>query len=99
MGYRVTRQAKEDLAQIYAYCEEQASPETADRMIDSIMERFSMLSDFPEAGRLSEQFGVGVRCFPAGCYLIYYRRSRRSIDILHVFHGAREQQRAFRKAN
>jgi hypothetical protein len=37
-----------------------------------------------------------VRCFPAGKYLIYYRNTRRGTDILHIFHGARDQKRAFK---
>jgi hypothetical protein len=28
-----------------------------------------------------------VKCFPAGKYLIYYRKTRRGIDILHMFPG------------
>jgi plasmid stabilization system protein ParE len=39
-----------------------------------------------------------VKCFPAGKYLIYYRRTRHGTDILHIFHGARDQIRAFRGA-
>jgi len=35
-----------------------------------------------------------VRCFPAGKYLIYYRRTRRRTEIPHIFHGARDQKRA-----
>jgi hypothetical protein len=27
---------------------------------------------------------AGVRCFPAGKYLIYYRRVRRGTEILHI---------------
>jgi plasmid stabilization system protein ParE len=33
----------------------------------------------------------------AGKYLIYYRKKRGIIHILHVFHGARDQARAFRQ--
>jgi len=40
----------------------------------------------------------GVKCFPAGKYLIYYRALSKGVDILHVFHGARDQNRAFRGA-
>jgi plasmid stabilization system protein ParE len=38
----------------------------------------------------------GVLRFPAGSYLIYYRKKRGLIQILHVFHAAREQASAFK---
>jgi plasmid stabilization system protein ParE len=48
------------------------------------------------AGVAAEQFGLSVRKFPAGNYMIYYRTGRsRSIQILHVFHGARQQGKAW----
>ncbi|MGO8788771.1 MAG: type II toxin-antitoxin system RelE/ParE family toxin [Terriglobia bacterium] len=39
-------------------------------------------------GRPFKGIAAGVRCFPAGKYLIYYRHTRRVTDILHIFHGA-----------
>jgi plasmid stabilization system protein ParE len=45
-----------------------------------------------------EDIAAGVKSFPAGKYLIYYRKTRRGTEILHVFHGAQDQRRAFRKA-
>ena len=48
------------------------------------------------AGVAAEQFGASVRKFPAGNYMIYYRTGRsRTMQILHVFHGAREQSKAW----
>jgi toxin ParE1/3/4 len=98
MRYRVTRQAEQDLGEIYVYWARRVSPETADRLIDSIVDRFWLLGDYPDAGRPSEDIAAGVKCFPAGKYLIYYRPMRRGTDILHVFHGARDQGRAFTSA-
>jgi toxin ParE1/3/4 len=100
MQYRVTSQAREDLREIHFYWAQRASLEVADRLIDTITERFWLLGEFPEAGRHSSDIAAGVRCFPAGTYLIYYAargsRNRRRIDILHIFHGARDQERALR---
>jgi toxin ParE1/3/4 len=98
MRYRVTRQAEQDLDDIYVYWARRASAETADRLIDSIVDRFWLLGEHPDAGRSSEDIAGGVRCFPAGKYLIYYRSTRRGTDILHVFHGARDQGRALTPA-
>jgi toxin ParE1/3/4 len=97
MAYRLTPSAKRDLAEIFAYYEERAGLDAADHLIDSITERFSLLSDFPGAGRSAGDLGAGVRCFPVGRYLVYYRKARRDVVILRVLHGARNQQRSFRK--
>ncbi len=51
MRYRVTRQAEEDLDEICVYWAKRASPETANRLIDSIVDRFWLLGEHPDAGR------------------------------------------------
>jgi plasmid stabilization system protein ParE len=55
-----------------------------------------MLGEHPSAGKLAGDIAPAVECFPAGKYLIYYRKTRRSADILHIFHGARDQKNAFK---
>lgn len=96
MRYRVTSQAEKELDEIYLYWAERASIEAAERLIDGIVDRFWLLGEYPEAGRPSEESGTGTRCFPAGKYLIYYRVTRRGTDILHIFHGARDQLEALK---
>ena len=56
-----------------------------------------MLGEHPNAGIASEEIAAGVKRFPARKYLIYYRKTRRGIDILQIFHGARDQAQAFEK--
>jgi|ERR1035437_1144887 toxin ParE1/3/4 len=97
MRYRVSDDAEHDLDEIFLYWAERASLTIADRVIDGIVERFRLLGEFPEAGRSSDEIAPGVKCFPAGEYLIYYRRARKYTNILHIFHGAREQPQAFMK--
>jgi toxin ParE1/3/4 len=97
MRYRVSENAERDLDQIFSYWAERASPEVADRIIDKIIDRFWLLGEHPAAGKSAEGMAAGVKCFPAGKYLIYYRAARRGTDILHVFHGARDQRKAFKK--
>lgn len=98
MPYRVATDAERDLDDIFSYWAKRAGLEIADRLLDSIMDRFWILGQHPEAGRLSSEIAPGVRCFPAGKYLIYYRKSRAGTDILHVFHGAQDQKKAFQSA-
>jgi toxin ParE1/3/4 len=98
MRYRVSEGAEHDLDEIFIYWAERASLEIADRIIDKITDRFWLLGEYPDAGKASDDIAAGVKCFPAGKYLIYYRATRRGTDILHVFYGARDQRKAFKKA-
>jgi toxin ParE1/3/4 len=98
MPYRASKDAQRDLDEIFLYWARRANLRVADRLIDSIIDRFWILGEHPDAGRPSEDMAAGVRCFPAGRYLIYYRETRRGTDILHIFHGVRDQKGAFKKA-
>jgi toxin ParE1/3/4 len=95
--YRVSKDAARDLDEIFAYWAERASVDVADRLIDAIADRFWLIGEYPASGRPCDDIETGVRCFPAGQYLIYYRRIRRGVEIAHVFHGARSQRRAWRR--
>lgn len=98
MRYRVSEHAERDLGEIFSYWAGRASLEIADRIIDKISERFWLLGEHPGAGKAVGGIAAGVKCFPAGKYLIYYRATRRGTDILHVFDGVRDQRKAFKKA-
>jgi toxin ParE1/3/4 len=97
MRYRVTEDAERDLDEIFLYWATRASLEAADRVVDRITERFWLLGEHPDAGKPAG-IAAGVKCFPAGKYLIYYRNTRHGTDILHIFHGARNQRSAFKTA-
>jgi toxin ParE1/3/4 len=97
-SYRVSEDAERGLEEIFVYWAERASLATADRLIEAIVNRFWLLGEYPDSGKPSDDIARGVKCFPAGKYLIYYRAAAKGVDILHIFHGARDQKRAFKKA-
>ena len=97
MRYRISEDAERDLDEIFLYWATRASLETADRVVDRITERFWLLGEHPKAGKPAG-IAAGVKCFPAGKYLTYYRKTHHGTDILHIFHGARNQRSAFRTA-
>ena len=76
------------------YVAEEASPTTADRLIDPIVDRFNLLAEQPGIGRLRPEFGAGVRSFVVESYVIYYRRDR-DVLIARVLHGRRDQLAAW----
>jgi toxin ParE1/3/4 len=95
--YRIARSAERDLDEIFIYWARRVSVETAERIITSITDRFWLIGQHPNAGKAADDIAVDVRCFPAGKYLIYYRKRPYGIDILHIFHGARNQEKALKK--
>ena len=97
MRFRVSPKAKLDLNEMFLYWANRASVELADRLLDEFEEHFAFLGDFPNIGRKCGEIAPDARCFPVGKYLIYYRKGRASIEILHIFHGARDQDSAFRE--
>ncbi len=73
MPNRLSALAERDLDDIWTYVAEDASPTTADRLIDAIIDRFELLAEQPRMGRLRPEFGAGVRSFTVENHVIYYR--------------------------
>jgi toxin ParE1/3/4 len=91
MAHQVAPQAEVELDSIWYYvANESGSIEIADRLIDSITERFLLLSRNPRLGRRrDEELRPGLRSFPAGEYIILYRIEVEDVLILHVIRGSR----------
>jgi toxin ParE1/3/4 len=91
MAHRVAPEAESELDNIWYYvAKESGSIEVADRLIDSITERFYLLAWHPHIGRRrDEDLRPGLRSFPVGEYVIIYRLEEQDVQILHVFRGSR----------
>ena len=97
MAHRVASQAAADLDDIWYYvAKESGSVEVADRLIDSINDRFFLLAGHPYLGRArDDDFGVGSRSFPVGEYVIVYCVEGADVLILRVAHGRRDIEAVF----
>jgi toxin ParE1/3/4 len=98
MAYRLSVLAEQDLEEIWIYVAEDASPATADRLIDAIVDRFDLLTEQPDIGRLRPEFGAGVRSFVVESFVIYYRHDE-DILIARVLHGRRDQLAAWSESD
>lgn len=94
MPYRLSALGEQDLDAIWSYVAEDASPATADRLIDAIIDRFELLAQQPRMGRLRPEFGPGVRSFAVENHVIYYRHNG-DVLIARVLHGRRDQAGAW----
>jgi toxin ParE1/3/4 len=95
---RVSRHAARDLDSIWQYVAADAdSFDVADQVIDSIVDHFALLARQPQAGRTREDIDSGVRSFPSGNYLIYYRESRSHLVISRILHSKRDHLETWKK--
>jgi toxin ParE1/3/4 len=92
MAHRIAPRAESDLDDIWYYvAKESGSIEIANRLIDSITDRFFLLASFPYMGRSrDEDFGRGSRSFAVGDYVIIYGVDGHDVFILRVAHGRRD---------
>jgi toxin ParE1/3/4 len=99
MAHRVAPQAEAELDNIWYYvAKESGSIGIADRLIDSITERFYLLACRPHIGRRrDEDLRPGLRSFPVGEYVIIYRVEENDVLILHVFRGSRDIEALLRQ--
>jgi len=86
--------AQADLAEIKQYIASD-KPLAAARLIRSIRNRIQeTIATFPEAGQTCDELLPGLRRFPIGNYVIFYRVTDR-VEIARVLHGARDIDNLF----
>jgi toxin ParE1/3/4 len=97
----VLPRADQDAIEIYATIAAD-NPAAADRFSAALQSEYMQLKSFPHMGRATEFQGHGLRglrscplsVFPS--WLIFYRVTRETVEIVRVLHGARDLRRALR---
>jgi len=92
--YRLDSGAQTDLDEIYDYVA-QESLSAADRLIDSIQERFVLLAAHPLMGQARPELAPNVRSFAVGNYVVFYRPRKDGIEVARVIHSARDVECQF----
>ena len=91
---------EDELWAIWAFIAED-NPDAATRLVEAAHETFKMLAANPELGRRGKFRHPrlrGVRSFRVSGfdkYLILYRAVSQGIQVLHVYHGARDLEALF----
>ena len=71
--------------------QQSGSLEIADRLIDTITDRFYLLATHPNMGRARDgDLRPGLRSFPVSEYVIIYRIDEGDVLVLRVLHGSRD---------
>ena len=94
--YIISPGALADLDDVWDHIAEE-NPMAADRLMESLYERFRLLGTQPLMGEARPDLALDVRHSPLGNYLILYRPREEGIEVLRVVHGARDIPAVFRK--
>ena len=90
-----TRQAEEDLIEIWTFIA-QDDMAAADRLVDRIDDVCRHLAENPELGPPRPDLRPELRYISVARYLILYRITPKSVEIVRVVHGARDLPGLFR---
>ena len=92
---RRTKRANNDLIAIWRHIALD-NPAAATAQLIEIERKFLLLSFFPKIGRKRDDIREGLRMFPCDAYVILYRETAGSVEIVRVVHGARDLRKAYR---
>ena len=81
-------QAELDALEIWVHVARH-DPAAADRLVDRFTSVIARLAGHPLMGRSAEHLLPGLRSFPSGDYLIFYRAVDDGVCVVRIFHGAR----------
>src|SRR3954447_26672550 len=86
---RFTSEAASDLNDVHDYLA-QRNPATAARVVQEFERVCRLLAQFPLMGARRDTLLPGMRSFPSGNYIIFYRPLDDGVEILRIVHGSRD---------
>jgi len=92
---RILRSALEDLDVIWLYIARD-NVNAAERVVDAIETAADRLAQTPGIGGKRDDLQPGLLSYPLGNYILFYCRTSTGIDLLHVYHGARNIEELFK---
>ena len=90
----ISDEAVADLIDLWTHIAED-SPERADQLVDQIREKCATLGENPRMGRERTELLPGIRSFPSGRYLIFYRIVEETLQVVRVLSGYRDLDAQF----
>ena len=86
---------EEDYREIWRYIAKD-NPDAADRLLRHIDAKLVVYAENPQLGTLRGNLWRGLRSFPVGNYVVFYRTVPDGIELVRVLHGARKLKRLLR---
>jgi toxin ParE1/3/4 len=95
---RFSESAKQDLRDIWRGLAEYSGLSFADSTLAKIESKFRLLVEFPESGRVRDELLAGLRSYPAGNFVIFYRIIATTVEVVRVIHGRRDIDAIFNES-
>ncbi|MBW4508306.1 MAG: type II toxin-antitoxin system RelE/ParE family toxin [Scytonematopsis contorta HA4267-MV1] len=92
--YFVSPEAAQDLQEINDYLFAK-NPDIANKFLDTMIQKFEILANFPNMGRRRDELSTALRSFPVDDYLIFYQQFEEGIEIVRVVSGYRDLNALF----
>lgn len=89
-----TAASRKDYFEIFFYIARD-NIDAAERTLRRFDEKIELIASMPGIGTDRAELRSGVRSYPVGNYLIFYRVIDGGIEVLRVIHGARDLRRIF----
>ncbi len=86
--------ARSDLSEIWDYIADD-NEARADAFVDLIDQKIQALARQPNMGRARDELAEGLRSFPVGRHVIFYRVVPAGIEIVRILHGSRDLNAIF----
>ena len=97
-SYIISTLASRDLDEIFDYFTDR-SIDAGEQLIDDFNKKCRNLVSFPNIGRSYAEIDSSLRGIPLNSYIIFYRVSDISIEIVRVVSGYRDLEAFFPKSN
>src|SRR5579862_7560689 len=86
--------AEQDYRDIWRYIAAD-NPDAADRLLRLFDAKLDLYANNPGMGTAREALAPGLRSFPVGNYLVFYRIAQDGVELVRVLHGARDLKALF----
>jgi toxin ParE1/3/4 len=86
--------AEEDYADIWSHIA-QDNPNAADDLLRRIDAKLELYAQQPRMGTVRDSLAPGLRSFPAGNYIVFYRIVSDGIEVTRVLHAKRDLKSLF----
>jgi len=91
---RITPRAEVDLLEVWHYFA-RGSESAADSFLEKILKQCRQLAEFPRMGRARENLAPNLRSFPVKKFVIFYRPTDDTAEIVRILYGARDIESIF----
>ncbi len=92
--YVLSAPAERDLNAIVAFLIDEAGPRIARRILGDIKKAVGLVAEYPELGHVRKDLTEArLKFWTVHSYLIVYDPASKPIQIVRIFHGARDVER------